>query len=435
MKISLFKGVLIGLFALAAMIGLYVFATNTSNKVNNTNTVGTVLIWGTLPKEGVLSALAKIVEKNTALKDVSYVQKDEATLPADLAAAIATGNAPDLVLASSEEIVPLRKLISPISLTTLPAATFSATFIGEGGLLVTPEGTGYYGVPFLVDPLILFSNRALLSSSGIVKPPTTWEALAGLVPSVLELTPTKQITRSLIALGTYGNVRNARGILSSLFLQVGLPISGYANGLLVAVLNGASTDSISPGQAVLSFYTQFADPSKVSYTWNASLGDSRQAFLNGDLALYPGYASEARFLAVANPNLDFLATPLPEPATAKLKSVYGLLYSFMIPLGAKNPDGAYQTAALLTNTVEQNISASATGLAPASLEALTVPPGDPVASVAYAEALYARGWLSPAPSATDQIFSSIITGVITGRSDIATTLTSGESSLTALLQK
>lgn len=435
MKISLFQIVFMAVFGISAMIGLYVFATHTSNNTNKSTDIGTVIIWGTLPKADMQNALTVLRETNQVLKDVSYVQKSKATLTADLTSAIATGEAPDLVLASQEELLSLQKFIMPIPASTLPASTFTSTFIKEGDLFALADGSGYYGLPFLVDPLVLYSNRSILSSGGIAKPPTTWEALTGLVPHVAVITPAKQITRGLIALGTYGNVHSARAILSSIFLQAGVPMSGYANGSLVANLSGSGTNNSSPGQATLSFYTQFADPSKVSYTWNTSLPDSQQAFQNGDLALYLGFASEARYFATANPNLDYTVTPLPQPATATTKSAYALLYAFMIPRGAKNSSGAYQVAALLTNSAEQTTAASYTGLAPATLNLLGTKQNDPVAEVAYAEALYARGWLSPAPLDTDQVFSNMITSVVTGRSNVETTLSSGESALSALLQK
>ncbi len=436
MKISLFQGILFGVFGLAAMVGIFVFATYTGNSGSSGSvTVGTVVIWGTLPQEHMQNALMTITQSEASLKDVSYVQKNRERLATDLASAIATGNAPDLIMASQEELQSLARLITPIPSSVLSKGTFTNTFIEEGGLFFTPDGVGYYGLPFLVDPLVLFFNRAILSSSGISKPPATWEELTGLVPHVALLTSTKQITRGLIALGTYDNVRNARGILSSLFLQTGVPISSYQNGALVADLSSGFSGNTVSGQAVLNFYTQFADPSKVSYTWNASLQDSRQAFLSGDLALYLGYASEARFLTSANPNLNFNVSPLPQPATAKLKSAYGLAYALMIPRGAKNAGGAYQAAALLTNPNEQMIATAVTGLAPATLAQLGVAPSDPVAAVAYAEALYAKGWLSPAASDTDSVFSGMITGVISGRLTPSSALTSGENSLSALLQK
>lgn len=435
MKISLFQGILVAVFVIGALIGLFVFATY-SSKNAGTVTVGSVVIWGTLPAEGMQSTLAAATQADQALKGVSYVQKNPATLASDLASAIATSAAPDLVLASQEELQPLMKFILPIPLSSLSLSSFTKAFVAEGGIFIAPSGMGYYGIPFLIDPLVLFSNRPILSSNGIARPPASWEALAGLVPKVATLTPSRQVTRGLIALGTYGNVHNARGILSSLFLQQNVPISFYSeNGVLMANLGLASPGGIPPGPAVLSFYTQFADPSKVSYTWNSSLPNSQQAFLSGDLGLYLGYASEARFLRAANPNLDFEVSTVPQPATAQLKSVYGLVYAFMVPRGAKNAGGALQAALSLAGSVPQIAAASYTGLAPATLTQLAVEPIDPIAAIAYAEALYARGWLSPAPAEVDSIFSGMIGNVISGRSTVASALASAERSLGALLQQ
>ena len=435
MKTSSFQIILFAVFGVATLVGLFVFATY-SSKGDGEDTVGTVVIWGTLPKAGMQSTLTAVAQVDTTLKNVSYVQKDAATLPSDLATAIATGIAPDLVLASQEELHALAKFITPISFSKLSANTFTNTFVSGGGIFSEPTGVGYYGVPFLIDPLALFSNRSMLSNSGIAKPPATWEALTGLVPSIAVLTPSRQITRGLIALGTYTNVHNARGILSALSLQQNIPLSSYSSGgSLVANLGVSATSGIAPGPAVLNFYTQFADPSKVSYTWNASLKDSQQTFLAGDLALYIGYVSEARYLKVANPNLDFIVTPLPQPATARTKSTYGLIYAFLIPHGAKNAVGAYQAAALLTNSAAQTIAVAYTGLAPTVLTELAKAPSDPVIAVAYAEALYSKGWLSPMPVDTDRIFSGMINDVISGRLELNTALTNAESSLSALLEK
>lgn len=434
MKISLFQGILFGIFGLGALIGLFVFSTYT-NTGSSKSTVGTVLIWGTLPKDEIHAVLTVAAQTNTSLKDVSYVQKDPSTLPSDLAAAIATGAAPDLVLASQENLHTLAKFIAPISPSTLSASTFVDTFVEEGGLFAAPSG-GYYGIPFLVDPLVLFSNQSILSSDAIANPPATWDALMGLVPKVAQLTPSQQITRGLIALGTYDNVHDARGILSALFLQAGVPLSGYSSGgSLVADLGETGSNSVPPGQSVVGFYTQFADPSKVSYTWNASLPDSQQMFLAGNLALYLGYASEAQYLQSANPNLNFEVTPLPQPATAPTKITYGLVYAFMIPRGAKNPAGAYQAASLLTGSSAQSAAALATGLAPAVRSDLASAPANPIAAVAYAEALYAEGWLSPAPADTNRVFSGMINDVISGRSTLDTALVSAASALSSLLQK
>ncbi|KKW43771.1 MAG: Extracellular solute-binding protein family 1 [Parcubacteria group bacterium GW2011_GWB1_57_6] len=432
MRLSLFQGILLGVFGLGALIGLFVFATYSSN--GGRDAVGSVVVWGTLPKDDMRAMFIAVAQTNSVLKDVSYEQKEPATLPSELASAIATGAAPDLVLASQEVLFALTKFITPIGFDTLPPRAFTSTFVQGTEIFTGPDG--YYGIPFLVDPLVLFYNRSILSSNGIAKPPATWEAMTGLVPNVAILTPARQITRGLIALGTYGNVHDARGILSALFLQAGAPLSSYsASGAPIADLGSMASEGVPPGQAVLGFYTQFADPSKVSYTWNGSLSDSRQMFLVGDLALYLGYSSEARYLRSANPNLNFDVAPLPQPATAATKKAYGLMYAFMIPRGAKNAAGAYQAAAILSNSTEQVVAADAAGLTPAVLDVLATMPVDPAKAVSYAEALYTEGWLSPAPLDTDAVFSSMIGNVISGRSTPEAALVSAERSLGALLSQ
>ncbi len=435
MKLSPFQTIIFIVFGFAGLIGLFVFATYSGE--SSRETTGPVTLWGTLPREGMQAMLLTLSQTDPTFKDVSYIEKSEVTLTGDLAAAIATGSGPDLVLASQEVLQPLSRFVALIPSTQLPEATFVNSFVQAGSVYAAQDGTGYYGVPFLVDPIVLYSNRSILSSNGVARPPATWEALVGLVPSIAVTTPSRQITRGLIALGTYDNVANARGILSTLFLQTGVAISGYTQGGTLAANLGESVAvaGVPPGHSVLSFYTQFADPAKVSYTWNASLRNSEQMFLTGDLALYLGYASRAPFLQAANPNLNFIVTSVPQPATATSRSVYGLVYALMVSRGAQNPSGAYTVAALLTNAKEQAAAALATGLAPASLSQLAETPADPVASVAYAEALYAKGWISPSPADTDRVFSSMISNVTSGRSTLDTALISAEQALTALLQQ
>lgn len=430
-KLSVFKTVLLGIFSLAGLAGIFVFATYTGSKTDTTE-VGPVVIWGTLPKVDIQTTLTTLAQTSPTFKSVSYLEKDPGVIPSELASAIATGSGPDLILDSQENLLALTKYLTTIPFSSLPESSFQNAFIGGAAVYRAPEG--YYGVPFLVDPLSLFSNRAILSSSGVAQPPFTWEALAGLVGKIATLTPTRQVTRGLIGLGTYSNVQNARGILSALFLQLGVPVTYYGqNGVLTANLGSGTSQASSPGSAVVSFYSQFADPSKISYTWNASLPNSRQAFLVGDVALYLGYVSEARYLRAANPNLDFMVSALPQPATSATKATYGRVYAFMIPRGARNASGAYTVAVELTNSDAQKMAAGNTGLAPVKLTELSSPPSDAVLAVAYSQALYSKGWLSPGASATDQVFSAMIGNVISGRLTKDSAVSTAERALGALL--
>ncbi len=435
MKVSLFQGIVTGVFVFGALVGIFIFATY-DGKSSGGVQIGPVSVWGTLPRSVIAPMLLEIGKTNEALKNVAYTEVNANALATDLAAAIATGKAPDAVLASQEQLVPLVPFIAPVPSAALSESVFANSFIDGASILRHPAGTGYYGIPFLVDPLILYANSDILASNGLTRPPATWESLVGLVPKLSVITPSKQITRGLIGLGSYGNVQNARGILSTLFLQTRVPMvsiqpTGQVQVELTRSVMGGGT---SAGEAVLAFYTQFVDPAKLSYTWNSSLPNSQQAFATADLALYIGYSSEANALAEANPNLNFTVASIPQPANAPTKATYGLIYSFMITRGAKNPSGAYQAAALLTNTEEQVLAAEMTGLAPVSRTVLTKPPSDTLANVAYTSALYTKGWLSPAPIDVDKAFSGMIVNVTSGRFTPGEALTRATAELSLSLQ-
>lgn len=434
MKISLFQGILLGVFALAGVIGVFSFATFQGGN-NPEDEIGSVVIWGAIPKGDFDAALTTIRQSDQRLKGISYIYKQPSTLRTNLVAAIAAGTGPDLVLISHEDLLSLLKVIEPLTSSTLPERTFKDTFAGGAEVFLIPNDGGAYGVPFLIDPLVLFSNRTILNSAGVAKPPVTWEAFTGLVSKVATRNAAGNIDQALIALGTYANVHNARGILSTLFLQAGAALSTAGQGFRRADLGTSRAQGVPPGSEVIRFYTQFADPAKVSYTWNASLPDSRDRFMSGDTALYPGYASEAAYFSEANPNLDFDVASLPQLAIGPTKTTYGQIYGFVIPRGSKNPAGALKAAFGFAGSAANKLAAEAAHMAPANRTVLASPPSESRAAVAYTSALYTRAWLSPAPSDTDTVFSTMITNVTSGRFTIDNALSTAETILSGLLNQ
>ncbi|HQU08068.1 MAG: hypothetical protein B7X04_03585 [Parcubacteria group bacterium 21-54-25] len=434
-NISTFQAVLIGVFAFAALFGMFIFSTY-SGSGSSAKKIGTVVIWGTLPAAPMRAALESLGQQNNDLQGVTYIAKPASTFVGDLNAAIAQGQAPDLVLLSQADLDPLASALTPIPYTALPQRTFLDNFANVCTVYLGPNGV--YGVPIGIDPLMLYYNRTLLSSASIAAPPTTWEALTGLVPQITQTTSSQNVSRALIALGAYDNVHDARGVLSTLFLQAGLPIvSEDARGQYTVSLGNTQTTSavggVPPGESVLRFYTSFADPTEISYTWNSTLPDSQQMFLAGNEALYLGYASEGQYFAQANPNLSFDVAPVPQPQMASIKTVYANVYALAIPHGSSNPQGAYLAALALSGATADQTIASAMGFAPAQRSLLAAPPNDPTSAVVYPAAVMASTWLSPAPATTDQIFSGMIQDVITGRVSISQALTNAEQSIRASL--
>lgn len=433
MKLSFFQAGVIAAFVLLAGVGLFVFSTYTGSA--GKSSVGAVTIWGPFPKDAMIQAITTLANTDKNLKSVTYVQVQPDTFDSDYVNAVAAGKAPDLILVSQEHLQQLKPTLYEIPYSSISARQYADTF--ADGASVFEDANGTYGVPFAIDPLVMYFNKTLLSSSGIAAPPATWEAITGLVPSVTQTGANQGIAQALIALGTYPNVHNARGILSTLLFQAGVAIttpsaSGAVQG---TIASGAPTNGISPGDAAVRFYTSFANPAQTSYTWNSSLPDSQQYFVAGKLALYLGYASELSYLQQANPNLAFDVAKVPQPATASTRTDYGLFYAFAIPRTAPNQAGAFAVAVGLSSAADQTALVHAAGtLAPAEKALLSAPPSDQYSPVFYDQAIIAKGWLSPAPATTDTIFASMIQNVITGRSTLDQALTAAQQSLTAALQ-
>jgi len=365
---------------------------------------------------------------------VTYTERPQETFDADVAEAIATGRGPDLLIISQEDLLAAEAKLSTIPSSSISERDFRDNYLPIHELYLIEGGT--YAIPFLVDPLVLYYNRPILASSGAARPPSTWEAVTGLAATVNRQTDTQTVTRSLIALGTYENVENARAILSLLFLQAGYGISERTSTGVRSSLSDPvpGVYGMTPSESALNFYTEFANPGKTVYSWNRSLPESRQAFIAGDLALYLGFASERAQLEAANPNLDFDMSAAPAPGTTATRTTYGKAYAFAIPRATQNGDGALRVALTLSERDSVPLFARAFGMAPAHRGALSPLAGDLYEPVYYPEALIARGWLSPAPEETDRIFATMVNNVLSGREAVSNAITTVNQSLNAALK-
>jgi ABC-type glycerol-3-phosphate transport system substrate-binding protein len=426
-----FQLILTIVFGLLALLGLYVFSTFTGFGSSGPK-VGTVVIWGTLPADALTQELAAISSSNKSYGKISYMQKQLPSFDVDLSNAIASGNGPDLILVSQEQFLTEQNKISIIPFSAIPQRTYLDTYLPEFQLYLTSTGT--YGIPFALDPMVLYYNRTLLSQAGVATPPRSWEAVTGLAPTLTHISADHSIAQSTIALGSYGNIENARALLSLLFLQAGSQISETSQvGIRSTLAKSVAAGSVSPSESALSFYTQFSDPSRTVYSWNPSFVSARQAFLGGTVALYPGFASEEPMLKAANPNLPFDMAAIPQPQTAATKVDYGLAYAFAIPKASHNASGAYLAARALSSNAQLPSVSQTLFMAPAIRSLLVAQSSDPFAPIYYPHALISTGWLSPAPSPTDTVFSTMISNITSGRYQVPQSLSAADQALTAAL--
>lgn len=434
MELKPFQIILMAVFGITALVGVFLFA-NFQGFNSGVVPVGPVTIWGTLPDRAIQDALGTLKQTHGELAKVSYVSKPSETFEVDLANAIAEGTGPDLIIISQEQLADSIDKLNPIPYSTISERTFRDTYLPESELFLSPKGT--YGVPFVLDPLVLYYNRTQLQAAGAATPPSTWEAIAGISPVLTRFDTSGNVLKSGVALGTYENIENARAVLSLLFLQAGYTITARGTDSLRSTLTnvtGTQTTGTTPGASAVNYYLQFANPAKTTYSWNRGITSARTAFLAGDLALYFGFASEQPVIAAGNPNLDFDMSAMPVPGTAQTPMTYGRVYAFAIPKASHNAPGALRTAnALVAKDVLPGI-AKALRMAPAQRALLSPSTGDLYEPVYFPQALIARGWLSPTPAKTDELFATMVASVTSGRQGAYDAISTLDQAISAALR-
>lgn len=406
-----FQYIVTGTFVALILVGVGVFAL--FGGAFGGAGVGTVTIWGTEEETLMSYVIDSMRSVDNSFEDVTYIQKREETYRQELLNAMASGAAPDLFLLTQEELGQFGDKVQVIPYGTVSQSSFITSYVDEGQLFLTSQGI--LGLPFMLDPLVMYWNRDLFASAGIALHPTDWDAVIALAPKITSLDASATVKRSAVGLGQWQNIDNAKAILSTLFMQAGDFITARAqSGALVSTF-GYTPDNVeyNPAAGALGFYTEFANPSKTTYSWNRSLPRSGDMFAAGQLAIYFGFASEYRQLSERNPNLRFGVAVVPQ-LRGSTRITYGAMTALAIPLGAPNARGALVIAQKLTGQQAAQVLATQTGLPPARRDVALDASGNAVASVFLESALIARGWTDPNPAVTDGIFKSMIESVVSG---------------------
>ncbi|MFA6095103.1 MAG: extracellular solute-binding protein [Candidatus Paceibacterota bacterium] len=411
-----FQIILTAVFGMFIIIGMVAFSMYRGTSVQK---LSPVTIWGTVNQKSFndFLSVAQGESSNSAL-NVTYVQVSEASFEKTLVEALASGRGPDAVLLPHTMVLKQAERIVAIPYTSLPERTYKDTFSQEAELYLTSGGI--IGLPFIVDPLVLYWNRDLFSAGFVATPPKYWSDLSTIVPKLTRKDERLNITKSAIAMGAYNNVDHAKEILSALMLQAGTPITRFSGSTLQSELATSFGEvGYVPAQSAVDFFISFSDTSKPTYTWNRSMPNAKDAFVAGDLAMYIGTASELSEIRSKNPNLNFDIAMLPQVKPGNNSQASTLTYGTMYGLSV------LKMSRVVTATFASIIELAGSGNVPALVQSMNLPPvrrdllavtqPDPYKTIFYNSALISRGWLDPDPIASDAIFNTIVQSVTTGR--------------------
>jgi ABC-type glycerol-3-phosphate transport system substrate-binding protein len=424
-----FQIIIVIAFVAFAIFGVLVFSGIIPLGTNNSaGSQGTVVLWGTAKNEAIGQVLEEFNRANKTFI-VKYVQKFPETFDQDLLEALASGVGPDMFLLSNDLAYKYSNKIYTIPYQSFPLASFKNTFIGAGEVFLTAKGM--LAFPISADPLMMYYNRSMLDANSIVYPPVFWDEFTGLVPLMTKKDENGKIIQSTVALGQFSNITHAKDIISTLFMQGGNTMVYEKNDSFYSALNNSSTNLVN----TLKFYTDFANPLESVYSWNKSLTNSRDAFSSEKLAFYFGYASELQPLVNKNPNQNFLVASVPQIRNSKFKLTYADVTGIAISSFSKNFNTAFSAASLMSTGNFAAKFAEVTSTVPVRRDLLLVKKTDAFSPIFNSSALYAKSWLDPGATDTDNIFRVMIDSILSNNLTVDNALKDADSKLNLLFVK
>ena len=197
-------------------------------------------------------------------------------------------------------------------------------------------------IPVAMDTLGLYYNKDLLNAAGIPNPPETWQDFQDQVKKIVKFDPQNNILQAAAGIGTSRNVERSTDLLTVLMMQNGARMTDDAGNLFFHVippeLSGQREEP--PSYSALTFYTDFANPSKETYTWNAQQPNSLDAFVQGKTAFFFGYAYHLPDIRARAPKINLGITKLPQIEGNPVKN-FANYWAWTVSKRTKNPEIAW----------------------------------------------------------------------------------------------
>jgi multiple sugar transport system substrate-binding protein len=429
---------IIGIAVLIIMVamGMFMGVIPTPGRTAEQAATGTTSIW--LPQsaeflERMIAADFKAVNDKitvnvTIVPDAEYDNR--------LVNALASGTGPELWFMPHDKILTHRDKVAPIPFATIPERTYLDTFIDESELFLVPADVinkkdGYaIALPILIDPLVLFWNKDLLGSAGVARPPQTWDEFVTAAKTLTTIDAGGNFAQSGVAMGEFGNIKNAKDLLALLILQADNPIV-EKNTLDIAL--DKRSGALTPTASAIRFWNEFGNPRKEDYSWNHLRPEAQDAFAAQKLALYIGYASEYAEIVKKNPHLNFDVAEVPQIKGDTTTTTYGRLTGIAISKSAAKSGPAMALATYLAGSEAQKQVASTLERPSVRRDVLGSAGQNARLTIYSRAAVKARGWLDPAPEATYEIFRKMVESVKTGAKDPLDAISNAKNELQSII--
>ncbi|MDP1689199.1 MAG: extracellular solute-binding protein [bacterium] len=400
----------------------------------------TLTVWGVFDNKEAFDALKKEYRNIKPNVTIEYVKisGDVKSYEKDLIDALAAGTGPDIFMIQNNWLPKHQSKIVPLdpklqTLLGFPFVTFRDAFPKVVSDDFVRDTTTIYASPLNLDTLAMYYNRDYFDRKGIAIVPSTWSEFNQLVPRLREINPTtNEIFKAAAAIGgSNTSVNRATDLIALLMMQYGAEFTN-SEGKYATFANGSDTNNY--GLQGLKYYTNFAKSDYFLYTWNERLHYSIDNFAEGNTAIMFNYAYQIPAIKQKNPFLDFRIAPMPQVDINKPIN-YASYWGLTVSRQSRNPSVAWDFITFATtNKKSANAYAKETGKPPALLSLIDANLNDQDLGVFAKQALTAKSWFQIDYSAIEDIFSDIISSVLSGKLTAEVALKKAEDMVTQLMK-
>lgn len=392
--------------------------------------------WKPFDDPRYIQPLIEAFQKDYPNVRITFVQKDIETYEDDLVEALASGSGPDIFSIHNDWLPKHKEKIVPAPGNLLSLREFRENFVEVASFDLT-EGNEVYALPLATDVLALYYNKDILSSAGIARPPATWEEVLRYVPQITRQDNLGNFQRSAVAMGTADNINRSPDILSLLMLQNNTTFYDPTRSLAVfdQVVKEADGTTFSPGARALEFYTQFANPAKVTYNWNNRSNNSIEEFAGGRVAMIFSYSYLRPVLAGKAPFLNYGIASVPQISVEGNRVNFANYWAESVSKQGKNQEVAWQFLKYISAKdvlakyyeVQKQVSSR--------IDILEEQISDPDIGVFAENALSAKDFYKPDSDAMESVFMEMINDVVSRNISPGEAIRSAVQKVNLLLRK
>lgn len=321
------------------------------------NREATLTVWRLFDDKEVFDPIVKAyngISGNEKI-NVVYIKKDYNEYVTDTVNAIAAGKGPDIWMIRNDWVTKQADKLIPAPTTIVTLDDYKKQFpdIAINDNVIDGK---IYGLPLSIDTLVLYLNKDIFQAKVselaqqekesdmqlLISKPANWEEFTKTV-QLLTKKNGNDIEQAGVALGTANNIDRLTDIITAMMLQTGTKMvsdnkQSATFNLPIVKSTGGQTYS---GIEALNLYKSFADLSSSNYTWNSSMPNSVEAFMQGKTAMLIDYGFVRSTFKQKVPNLNYDVVPLPQIKDAATAVDFPSYWVETVTNNCKNPDIAW----------------------------------------------------------------------------------------------